>query len=515
MALYVTASSATKKFLAKFIAANSGNTADTFARGDDPRLAGALTPTALAAELTNPASPAGAALLSTYAARSLRQYGKLAGRVDVAHISGRTSGYGTVTTALTQGVQAVIPLAELIDVTTLAVVTNGIKAPAALPPSPVEIAYRATFTGGTAGKRIVRLLINGIEVDSAQAWGADVTVLGRLEYRLLSPADTVTLTAWSDATGSSVSAARRGDVWLKVALVTPRRVEPALLGWAWPEEVPGLEGKRGIYGMFMARTSWADIASNLMTSTAYATWVAANRTKAADVAGPLTPYFMVGINHNTELDALTAGTHDTEMATLGAALATTGPDTVYYRPFPEFNYTAIFSMTSAKFVAAWQHAIPLIRTAFATAARPGQVLKIVWCFGGDGPDPQFFWPGSTHVDVVSVDTYLKKYNATATASNVTLQIALDICRACSIAATNGKPVAISEWANVATGAGALLWYGMGDWGDGIDYVHDWIERAGLLYAVYFNSALGDVRETLADIPNSRAKFIERFNLLTP
>lgn len=443
-----------------------------------------------------------------------RRYGQLASRGVRCTLTGRSATGVPVTTALTQNTTATVPLAERDMVIGLVPATNGIQIPAGTSPREYRIRYAVRVVGSSADKFELYVRVNGVDALTASGYGTAVTIGGTLDKTLYAD-DTVSLAVKSFQATSSIEILDHSDVFLTVEAVERERVGPTYLGWT-KDDPPGLEGLREVNGMNLASNTW-DLKGALGAGTdPFEVWLAANPDRRADtisdIACGFIPHKQDGIDFDTAHDEVVAGTRDAALQALGVALATYATDTVYIRPWWEMNIPG-YQPTVANFTAAWNYAIPVIRAAFNGAARSGQTLSILWCFGGEVGDPEAWWPGGDNVDVISVDTYGKKYGtSTPTLDTVVREMRHDLNYLCALGAKYGKPIAISEWANWAVYTdGGTHSYGLGDSPEIIDFVLDRMEQAGVLYAQYWNTAGGatDVGQTLADTPDSVARFITR------
>lgn len=443
-----------------------------------------------------------------------RRYGALTGRSVRCTLTGRTFVGLPVTTSLFNATTTTVPLAERDTVIGLVPSTNGITIPAGVSPREYRIRYAVRITGSIAEKFDLFVRVNGANALTANGYGTALTIAGTFEKTLYA-GDVVTLAVKSYQTTGSIQASDHSDVYLTVESVERGRVTPTYLGWT-KNDPPGLEGLREVNGMNLASSTW-DLKWPLGNGTdAFEVWLAANPDRRSDtisdIACSFIPHKQGGLNFDAAHDSVVAGERDAALQALGVALATYATDTVYIRPWWEMNITG-YRPTAAKFIAAWNYAIPVIRTAFNGAARPGQTLQILWCIGGEEADPEPWWPGGTNVDVISVDTYGKKFgNVTPTLGQVVNGMRADLNYLCALGAKYGKPIAISEWANWGIYTdGSTHSYGLGDSPEIVDLVLDRMEQAGVLYAQYWNTAGGvnDVGQTLADTPNSLARFIAR------
>ena len=444
-----------------------------------------------------------------------RRYGTTAARQVRCVLTGRTSIGGGVTTPLYNATTTTVPLAERDVVIGLIPTTNGITVPATAPSREYMITYNVRVTGPVAEKWELYPRVNGTQAAIITGYGTDVTLSGQTS-RILHAGDVVTLAVKCFQTGAcNIVAASHSDVSLTVEAVTTDRITPTAIGWTL-DDYAGLGDLCDVNGMNLWTTGW-NLKQPMGAGTdPFEAWAAAHRDRISDIACSFVPH--KGSGNGTidqQLDELMTGSRDGALADLGATIATYATDTVHIRPFWEPN---IFSMTKAKFVAGWNYAVPKIRAAFMAAARPGQTLRVLFCFAGEIGDPEPWWPGTENVDAISVDTYGKKYGtSTPTLGQVLGHMRADLDFLSALGAKYGKPTVISEWANWAIYTdGATHSYGLGDEPRVVDYVFDRIEADGILYAQYWNSAGGptDVGQTLATLPLTVERLIARRAVLS-
>ncbi len=272
--------------------------------------------------------------------------------------------------------------------------------------------------------------------------------------------------------------------------------------------------KQEVMGIWMARSSWTDIATGnwlWTTASGVPAWRANHFDRPLDVGVPLIPTD-AGVDYNDLLTQAISGSQDTTYISLGKCLAKYGSKTVYARLWWEFNMSPA-SQNSTLFINAWRRAVPLIRQGFETAAAPGQTIKIVWCINAGAPSPLPFYPGDDMVDVIGSDTYGMVWGYT----DPTMQQMLDritqqpymLTWQANFANQHKKPTCIGEFANVAqmgTTTTQVL-HGLGDYPQYIDTIYDWIKtcKYGCLYVCYFNLADGGVGETLDQTPLALAR----------
>lgn len=473
----------------------------------------------VAANMADPATVEGIALRGTLIPRAEKvptvqqRFGRNASRSIRARIGGRTAAFGSVTTALTGGAESGnLPLAERTEACGLIHSADGITIPADATPQEYDISWAVNFTAASAGGRQARLRLNGSIASTAYGYGTNVQVVGSLRRKLYA-GDVLQLRAFSDTAASAVASGEY-DIYLLVRPVSLPRVRPVVMGWSGSVEPAGLEGKREIHAHWLGAPNWSAVGGGGLAAGSTYDWIVQNRQRAVDFATHLIPVEEGSANWSALMDEGISGARDDIYQTLGTNLAVHGPATVYWRPWWEFNMQ-IWRPDAARFVALWQRVAPIVRAAFAAAARPGQVLKIAWCISGTD-DAVPYWPGSQHVDIISLDTYGAAWGTTQpNISQITRSIDENFAYAGTLAAAYGKPFGVSEWANVATKAdGPTTTRGLGDEPKLIDYFMDKIEHFGAEFAVYFNLAGGGVDLTLSTAPNSRARLGERRALVS-
>ncbi len=270
---------------------------------------------------------------------------------------------------------------------------------------------------------------------------------------------------------------------------------------------------RDIYGTWMGRSSWKDLAQGnwLMTEeSGVPQWRREHFDRALDVGVPLIP-----TDSKQDYDALlkeaVSGAQDETYRSLGKCLAIYGTRTVYARLWWEFNMSPAHQDPKL-FVAAWRRAVPLLRAGFQGAAKPGQTLSIVWCTNAGPPSPEPFYPGDDMVDVIGSDTYGMVWgSADPTVPQLLAWIhtepyALDW--QAQFANRHRKPTCLGEWGNVAPkGSKPNDSHGAGDCPQYIDAIYDWAKtcKYGCRYVCYFNIADGGVLITLNQTPKSVAR----------
>ena len=276
------------------------------------------------------------------------------------------------------------------------------------------------------------------------------------------------------------------------------------MGWS-ADPVSGEQ--QSIIGTWMERKSWDNLAQGqwLADNPTFVQYVADQPDGAADIGVPLVPH-----DSGDDLDGLlreaASGTQDATYRSMGAALAEASPATVYARVWWEMNLRPMADgIDRGLFQAAWVHAVPLIREGFASAARSGQTLQVVFSPNADGADYEDFYPGDDTVDLMALDAYGQRWGSdTPSAEELLTLLDQQLDRFTDFAKSHGKRVAMAEWGNVAVKGGGQgdQMQGLGDFPPYVALVLDWAAREDAAYLIYFNSPEGGVGQTLADTPES-------------
>ncbi|MBV9919992.1 MAG: hypothetical protein JOY78_03930 [Pseudonocardia sp.] len=310
-----------------------------------------------------------------------------------------------------------------------------------------------------------------------------------------------------------------GTVWYGEILERDSgRAGRPLVGWsmpAGPRTIPGVANE--ILGRWQARNTWLEVAGALyLTGTEIVPYAAANPGRCLELGIALIPHDVANTQWNTELDAVIAGTHDTDHYNQGKALAALGCATVYARPWWEFNSeNPVVHIDRAKFAGAWQRAVINLRRGFAQDAAPGQRLHVVYSPLPDRADQYVdFYPGDEYVDVISYDVYGKVYsNTNPSVPTMIAQVTAWLTDLAAFGRARGKPVAVSEWAHlyVPPSDGTFTNRGCGDCVEYIDLMFDWATDPAnnVLYLVYYDSDEAGVGIDLDDTPLAKARLVQR------
>lgn len=314
-----------------------------------------------------------------------------------------------------------------------------------------------------------------------------------------------TTTACTSSSPSSPASAS-GGAGVEVGPPTAEELAPTLMGWS-NAAVPGEQPE--VLGTWMARESWENLALGqwLTDNPDYTDHVAQYPGGAADIGVPLVPHES-GQDLNGLLEEAASGERDDVYRSMGAALAESGPATVYARVWWEMNLQPMADgLDPALFRAAWEHAVPLVREGFAAGADDGQTLQVVFSPNADGADYRPFYPDDADVDLMALDAYGQQWGTDTPDAASLLRLVDDQLTAFTeFARSHGKPVALAEWANVADkpAGGADQMQGRGDFPPYVSLVLDWAAREDAVYLLYFNAADAGVGQTLDDTPESLA-----------
>ena len=289
-----------------------------------------------------------------------------------------------------------------------------------------------------------------------------------------------------------------------LAAPSAEELTDTLMGWS-AAEVPDVDQE--VIGTWMARNTWENLAAGqwLADNPGYVAFVEQHPQAAADIGVPLVPH-----DSGQPLDGLLTevvnGDRDQVFRSMGAALATGGPATVYARLWWEMNLRPMADGIDPElFRQAWVRAAPLIREGFVGRARPGQTLQVVFSPNADGADYEQFYPGDDVVDLMALDAYGQRWGSdTPSEAGLLTLLNQQLTQFADFAREHGKPVAMAEWGNVAVKAGQPgdQMQGRGDFPPYVALVLDWAAREDAEYLVYFNSDEGGVGQTLADTPDS-------------
>ena len=261
--------------------------------------------------------------------------------------------------------------------------------------------------------------------------------------------------------------------------------------------------------IWTGRSSWNDLkAVGWPAANAdFKRYVQTNSQGVVNFATGLIPHGLPSSGWNAMLDEVASGAHDDIFVAEGQNMAKYGTQTVYCRPWWEMTIETK-NLGPAKFRSAWDHAIPILRSSFAAAA-PTKQFKIVFCYLPNAAgNPKLFFPSANNVDVIDADIYGKVWGRTTPSQSAMMSaVQRDLNDLSAFAAAEGKPAAVSEWANFAIQTqGASTNQGRGDDPEYIDTMLTFGFQHHFLYMVYFNILGGGVKQTFANTPLSLAHF---------
>jgi hypothetical protein len=295
---------------------------------------------------------------------------------------------------------------------------------------------------------------------------------------------------------------------LLCCLATDAACAATEVGWTGATTaLPGV--RRAACDIWTGMGSWSDLqyAGWPWADADYTNFSTSNPNGVSDFGTGLVPINLPSSTWNTMLDEVVAGQHDSVFQLQGQYMAKYGTKYNYCRPWWEVENN-VTNLSPAKFIAAWNHAVPIIRAAFA-AATSTKTLKFSYCYLPDAAgDPKAFYPGDTNVDVIDADIYASTWGSTTPSlSTVMAKAQSDLAYLAAFAADHNKPMGISEWGNFAVQAqGTVCNQGRGDVPQFIDLMFNFAATHNVLYMIYFDLASSGVNQTLADTPLSLARF---------
>jgi hypothetical protein len=299
-----------------------------------------------------------------------------------------------------------------------------------------------------------------------------------------------------------------GCLFMKTAAASEGTLPKTALGWTGSAgDLSGIPMQ--ITDTWTARSSWTDLESVGWpgSNKALQAYVKANPNAAVDFATGLIPHALPSSEWNGLLDEVVAGEHDDVFVQEGKNMAKWGSNIIYCRPWWEMTMS-VTNLDATKFKAAWNHAIPIIRSSFAAAA-PTKTLKIAYCYlpSAQG-DPKAYFPGPQNVDVIDADIYGEVWGSRTPSQEAMLaSIQNELDYLAEFAATYNKPVGVSEWGNVAIKTqGTTDTQGRGDDPQYINLMLSYGIQHDFLYMVYFDISSGGPNETFANTPLSLAAF---------
>lgn len=456
--------------------------------------------------------------------------GKTGGRTIGAKLSGMTAALGSVATACSTFANTQVPLAcpiwsqgiNLTVANQITILTDGIY----------DIVAAVPYAGGTAGNHTLQLVVNA----DVNAYAVDfINIGGNVTSKIvaqlpLSAGDVLSLQAYvepSTVTMVAGATTHGDDLYFSVARVGVVPIQPILSGYSEAFANMSLYGTivRDITNHWLNTNTWADVSgagASLATAPDPASWKAAFPSRAITIGCPLIPYGgNAASTWNTLLDSVTSGTQDATFTTLGTNLAKYGSQTVYCRLWWEMNLALILNpgmIGATNFANAWNHAAPIIRTAFNAAAAAGQVLKFSYSYLAlmtiGTNNEMTLYPGDTNVDVISPDVYAQIQQTTNPTTAAMLAIVKQRLReAGTYAALHNKPLGLDEWGNHNAGPvdGTNITRGLGDSPQIIDAIYDWAEQNQIDHMSYFSVTGTSGYTPLYSLPNSLAELTVRGN----
>lgn len=295
---------------------------------------------------------------------------------------------------------------------------------------------------------------------------------------------------------------------LKTAAASDGNLSQTAVGWSGVGgDLTGIPQQ--VTDIWTGRSSWNDLGSVGWPTThaGYMAYIQANPNGAVDFATALIPHGLPSSQWNGLLDEVVSGAHDSVFVDEGKNIAKYSTNTVFCRPWWEMTIDT-GNLDPTKFKAAWNHAVPILRAAFAAAA-PSKTFKVVYCYLPDATgDPKAYFPGPENVDVIDADIYGKVWGKTTPTQEAMLaSVQKELNYLAAFAAAQNKPMGISEWANMAIKTqGQADTQGRGDDPEYIDLMLSFAAQNHFLYMVYYNIAVGGTGQTLADTPVALAHF---------
>ena len=363
----------------------------------------------------------------------------------------------------------------------------------------------------------------------------------------VNPGETINATIASDKSG--VTYATRGgsaqDSYFEGRAIVREPFDGVYCGQGSGALREGLS--RRLIGTWQARQTWNDIKNMNYYTTA--NWWTVDR--AADIArydseeawraAPESMYNRVILNVGTSMiptdspsgqaawngfmDEIIAGTRNTEIISQGRALSDMGLRVVEARYFWEFDqYSG--NVDAAKFVAAWNIAVPLLRQGFAERAaemgKTTQKLYIGWhsiMSLGTFTTKSAYLPDAANVDFVGGDIYWQVYATTdpsLSAMVTAIMSQFDLMTLLCAALGGAKMMSLGEWGNwqAKPANGVADSRGFGDFPLAVDHTADRLIRDGYFASAYFDSGtFGGV--ALPNTPLTLARLAKKHRYLQP
>jgi len=207
-----------------------------------------------------------------------------------------------------------------------------------------------------------------------------------------------------------------------------------------------------------------------------------------------------------------SGAYNSYFVTLAQNLVAAGESNAYLRLGWEFDgnwyaWNATNPTDEANFAAYFRQIVTAMRSV------AGENFKFVWnpdadTFTNSGYDVALAYPGSAYVDVIGLDAYDQVWVSPQTPANAWNQaIGPELNAAHAFAASQGKPLALTEWGSIIRSDG----HGLGDDPTYINNMIAWMKNPAndVIFETYFDSGLGsalDADLTGGEFPASLAAF---------
>ena len=208
-----------------------------------------------------------------------------------------------------------------------------------------------------------------------------------------------------------------------------------------------------------------------------------------------------------------SGAYNSYFVTLAQNLVAAGESNAYLRLGWEFDgswyaWNATNPTDEANFAAYFRQIVTAMRSV------AGENFKFVWnpdadTFTNSGYDVALAYPGSAYVDVIGLDAYDQVWlsNAQTPANAWNQAIGPELNAAHAFAASQGRPLALTEWGSIIRSDG----HGLGDDPTYINNMIAWMKNPAndVIFETYFDSGLGsalDADLTGGEFPASLAAF---------
>jgi len=207
-----------------------------------------------------------------------------------------------------------------------------------------------------------------------------------------------------------------------------------------------------------------------------------------------------------------SGAYNSYFVTLAQNLVAAGESNAYLRLGWEFDgnwyaWNATNPTDEANFAAYFRQIVTAMRSV------AGENFKFVWnpdadTFTNSGYNVALAYPGSAYVDVIGLDAYDQVWVSPQTPANAWNQaIGPELNAAHAFAASQGRPLALTEWGSIIRSDG----HGLGDDPTYINNMIAWMKNPAndVIFETYFDSGLGsalDADLTGGEFPNGLAAF---------